>query len=225
MIRNVVGGLLALLVTAYPLAASATELVGFGGIGFRGGISKFSSEPNTPLGLNNQPLNDATVPRLSGDLVFSYVFGDHVWGDFTVGYAWNRLDTDDDRFWLETAVPLTAGVRYLLYDGHTVRPYLGAGGGFYVWSIQSKDLGAAKDPNTFERFRRADPGVYGVVGVERTMSKHISTTADVALHHIFSENTADFPSGYNGNKGYAQFRLGVTFYFTLSERIDTGLPE
>jgi len=32
-----------------------------------------------------------------------------------------------------------------------MRPYLGGGGGMYVWSVQSKDLGAAKDPITFER--------------------------------------------------------------------------
>jgi hypothetical protein len=225
MSRNVVGGLLALLVTALPLSASANDLVGFGGIGFRGGLVKFGSEANTPLGTNNQPLPDGTKPRLSGDLVFSYVAGDHVWADVTVGYAWNRLDTNDNRFWLESSVPITGGLRYLLWDGKTLRPYVGAGGGLYVWSIQTKDLGAAKDPSTFERLRRADPGFYGVVGVERTMSKHISTTADFAIHHIFAKDTANFPSGYNGNKGYAQFRLGVSFYFTLTERIDTGLPE
>ncbi|HYJ33610.1 MAG TPA: outer membrane beta-barrel protein [Candidatus Binatia bacterium] len=226
MSRNVVGGLMALLVIALPLAARADDLTGFGGIGFRGGLSKFGSEANTPLSLTtNQPLADGTKPRLSGDLVFSYVFGSHVWGDVTVGYAWNRLDTNDNRFWLESAVPITGGLRYLLHEGKAIRPYVGAGGGFYVWSIQSKDLGAAKDPSTFERYRRADPGVYGMAGVERTMSKHISTTADVVYHHIFAQNTADFPSGYNGNKSFTQIRLGVSFYFTLTERIDTGLPE
>jgi hypothetical protein len=95
----------------------------------------------------------------------------------------------------------------------------------YVWSIQSKDLGASKDPITFERLRRADPGIYGVVGVQRQTSKHIAMNADGLYHYIFASNPDDFPSGYNGNKGYAQVRLGVTFYFTLSERIDTGLPE
>ena len=226
MFRTVVGGLLALLVIALPFAASANDLVGFGGVGFRGGLAKFGAEANTPLSLTtNQPLNDGTKLRLSGDLVFSYVFGDHLWGDVTVGYAWNRLNTDDNRFWVETAVPITGGVRYLLHDGSRIRPYLGAGGGMYVWAIQSRDLGAAKDPSTFERLRRADPGFYGVIGAERTMSKHIAATADAAYHRIFAENTADFPSGYNGNKSYAQFRLGVTFYFTLTERIDTGLPE
>lgn len=215
MSRSVVGGLLALLVTALPVSASATELVGTGGIGIRGGLMKFYQD---------KTIADDASPRLSGDLVFSYVYSDHLWLDLNVGYGWNRLGDDED-FWLATCVPVTGGIRYLIRDGRKMRPYLGGGVGMHVWSIQSKDLGASKDPITFERLRRADLGVYGLVGVERTMSKHIAMTADGVYHYIFAENTDDFPSGYNGNKGYAQVRLGVTFYFTLSERIDTGLPE
>jgi outer membrane protein W len=215
MSRSVVGGLLALLVTVLPASALASEQLGNGGIGFRGGMIKFLQDETTA--------EDAS-PRLSGDLVFSYVYSDHLWLDVTVGYGWNRIGDNTD-FWIASSVPLTVGARYQMWDGKKLRPYLGAGGGFYVWSIHSKDLGAAKDPLTFERLRRADPGVYGVVGVERAMSKHIHMTADGLYHYIFAENVEDFPSGYNGNKGYAQIRLGVTFYFTLSERIDTGLPE
>jgi outer membrane protein W len=216
MSRPVVGGLLALLVIALPFPASAFDQVGNGGIGFRGGLVKFIQDRITA---------EDAQPRLSGDLLFSYVYSDHIIMDVTIGYAWNRLNKDDDRFWLATSVPITLGGRYLLWDGKKIRPYLGAGGGMYVWSIQSKDLGAAKDPITFERLRRADAGVYGTVGVERTMSKHISATADGSYHYIFASNPDDFPSGYNGNKGYAQVRIGVVFYFTLSERIDSGLPE
>jgi hypothetical protein len=201
---------------ALPVSASASELVGFGGIGFRGGMIKFIQDRITA---------EDAKPRFSGDLVFSYVYSDHLMLDMNVGYAWNRLDKNDDRFWLATSVPLTAGWRYLVRDGKTMRPYIGAGGGMYVWSIQSKDLGASKDPITFERLRRADPGIYGVVGVQRQTSKHIAMTADGLYHYIFASNPDDFPSGYDGNKGYAQVRLGVTFFFTLSERIDTGLPE
>lgn len=216
MKRSVVGGLLALLVIALPISVLASDNVGNGGIGFRGGMIKFIQDRITA---------EDAKPRFSGDLVFSYDYSDHLWLDVTVGYAWNRLDKDDERFWLATSVPLTAGFRYLVRDGRALRPYIGGGGGMYVWSIQSKDLGAAKDPITFERIRRADPGIYGVVGAERQMSKHISVTADGLYHYIFASDPEDFPSGYNGNKGYAQVRLGVTFYFTLSERIDTGLPE
>jgi outer membrane protein W len=216
MSRRVVGGFLTLLVMALPISASASELVGFGGIGFRAGLIKFIQDRITA---------EDAKPRFSGDLVFSYVYSDHLMLDMNVGYAWNRLDKNDDRFWLVTSVPLTAGARYLIRDGKTMRPYIGAGGGMYVWSIHSKDLGAAKDPITFERLRRADPGIYGVVGVQRQTSKHIAMTADGLYHYIFASNPEDFPSGYNGNKGYAQVRLGVTFFFTLSERIDSGLPE
>jgi outer membrane protein W len=197
------------------MSALADSLVGNGGVGFRGGMIKFYQD---------QTIQSDAKARLSGDLVFSYVYSDHFTLDATVGYAWNRLD-DNEKFWLATSVPVVAGVRYLTRYGQTMRPYIGAGGGMYVWSIQSRDLGAAKDPLTFERLRRADLGFYGAVGVERTMSKHIVTTGDLLYHYILAKDTADFPSGYNGNKSYAQVRLGVTFYFTLSERIDTGLPE
>ena len=199
-----------------PISASASDLVGFGGIGIRGGMIKFIQDRITA---------EDAKPRLSGDLVFSYVTSDHLWMDLTVGYAWNRLDKNDDRYWLATSVPVTLGFRYLVRDGKKMRPCIGGGGGMYVWSIQSKDLGAAKDPVTFERLRRADPGIYGMVGVQRQTSKHIAVTGEGVYHYIFASNPKDFPSGYNGNKGYAQVRLGVTFYFTLSERIDTGLPE
>jgi len=199
-----------------PISASASDLVGFGGIGFRGGMIKFIQDRITA---------EDAKPRFSGDLVFSYVTSDHLWMDLTVGYAWNRLDKNDDRYWLATSVPVTLGFRYLVRDGKKMRPYLGGGGGMYVWSFQTKELVAAKDPVTFERLRRADPGIYGMVGVQRQTSKHIAMTAEGVYHYIFASNPKDFPSGYNGNKGYAQVRLGVTFYFTLSERIDTGLPE
>lgn len=216
MSRTVVGGLLALLAVALPGFAAAAPLVGYGGIGFRGGV---------PVFLQDRMTAEQASPRLSGDLVFSYVFSDHLLFDLTVGYAWNRLDSGTDDFWLVTSVPITLGARYEIRPTSKMRPYLGAGGGFYVWTIHSKDLGAAKDPVTKERIRRADLGFYGLLGVERTMSKHISMTADGGYHYIIAENLEDFPSGYSYNKGYFLARLGVSFFFTLSERIDTGLPE
>ena len=50
-------------------------------------------------------------------------------------------------------------------------------------------------------------------------------TADGSYHYIMAKDEKRFPSGYNGDKAYAQVRLGVTFFFSLSEKIDTGLPE
>ena len=105
-----------------------------------------------------------------------------------------------------------------------MRPFVGGGGGAYNWSILTQDLGAAKDPVTFERLRRVDLGVYGIVGVERQMSKHITMMIDGNYTHIFADDKVRFPTGYNGAKSYFQVRLGATFWFSLSERIDTGLP-
>jgi outer membrane protein W len=157
--------------------------------------------------------------------VFSYVRSDHLTFDVTAGYGWNRLESGTPNFYVMTATPITFTGRYFLRDGKVWRPYVGAGGGVYVWSVLSQDLGAAKDPATFERLRRARPGLHGLAGVERRMSKHITMTGDFGYHYILAKDVEHFPSGYNRDKAYAQVRVGVTFFFSLSERIDSGLPE
>jgi len=191
------------------------SLVGYGGIGFRGGI---------PLFLQDADIKKDATPRLSGDLAFAYVYDDNLVADLNIGYAWNRLGDDINRY-VVTSVPMTLGARYLLNRQSRLRPYIGAGGGFYIWTIHTKDLGAGKDPITFERLRRADLGFYGVAGAERRMSKYVTANADISYHSIMAENKVDFPSGYNGNKSYVLARLGITFFFSLSERLDQGLPE
>jgi outer membrane protein W len=210
------GGLITLLGCAIAAPSPAYDLIGNGAVGIRGGSVVFTQD---------KEIKDAASPRLSGDMVFSYVYSDHITADVIVGYGWNRLDSGSDQFWLVTTTPITLGARYALRDGKVYRPFLGAGGGMYVWSVQTKDLGAAKDPATFERLRRADLGFYGTAGVERRMSKHIMMTGDASYHYILAKDVADFPSGYNGNKGYYQVRIGLSLFFSLSERIDSGLPE
>jgi hypothetical protein len=216
MVRILVGGLITILLAGLSTPSLASDIVGSGGIGARGG---------TLLFVKDAQIKEDAQPRLSGDAVFSYVWSDHMTFDLTVGYGWNRLTTGNINYYLVTATPLTLGARLFLRDGKSWRPYVAGGGGMYVWSILSRDLGAAKDPVTFERLRRARPGIHGLLGMERRMGKHISMTGDAGYHYIFAKDTDNFPSGFNGNKAYAQVRLGVTFYFSLSERIDTGLPE
>jgi outer membrane protein W len=216
MIRKLAGGLFVLLLTATATPAAASDLTGSGGVGVRGGTLFFTQD---------KTITENSQPRLSGDLVLSYAWTDHMTADITVGYGWNRLDTHDPRYYVATVVPLfPIGLRYKLWDGKTMRPYLGAGGGLYNWSILTQDLGAAKDPVTFERLRRVDAGAYGIVGVERQLSKHITAVLDGNYTHIFANDKDRFPTGYSGAKSYFQFRLGVSFWFSLSERIDTGLP-
>ena len=216
MIRKLAGGLFALLLTATATPAVASDLTGSGGVGVRGGTLFFTQD---------KTISADSQPRLSGDLVLSYAWTDHLTADITVGYGWNRLDTHDPRYYVATVVPLfPLGLRYKLLNGKMLRPYLGAGGGLYNWSILTQDLGAAKDPVTFERLRRVDTGVYGIVGAERQMSKHISMVLDGNYTHIFADDRDRFPTGYSGAKSYFQVRLGVSFWFSLSERIDTGLP-
>lgn len=216
MSRNFVGGLLLILLAGSTTPSWASDILGSGGIGARGGTLIFTQDV---------PTKTQASPRLLGDLVFTYVWTDHVSLDVTAGYGWNRLRSETPQFYAVTTTPITLGGRFFLRDGKTWRPYIGAGGGLYVWSVLNQALSAAKDPLTFEVLRRARPGFYGVGGMERRMSKHISMTGDLGYHYIMAKDLVHFPSGYNRDKAYAQVRVGVTFYFSLSEKIDTGLPE
>lgn len=216
MSRNFVGGLIFILLAGTSTPSRATDLVGSGGIGARGGSLLYTQDV---------PTKSQASPRLLGDLVFSYVWTDHVTMDVTTGYGWDRLRSNDTQYFAMTTTPITLSARYFLRDGKVWRPYVGVGGGVYVWSVLTHDLSASKDPVTLERLRRARPGVHGLLGMERRMSKHIGMTGDLGYHYIMAKDLVHFPTGYNRDKAYAQVRIGVTFYFSLSEKIDTGLPE
>jgi hypothetical protein len=220
MSRKLAGGLFVLLLcisSQAHAALSAADYSGYGGIGFYLGGAQFTGD---------QTVAQYADPRLTGGFVFSYGISSSLVADFTVGWAWSRLDSNDPRYYTVAVVPIfTPGLRYMLRDGKRNRPYIGAGGGAYNWFVQTYDLGAAVDPITNERLRRVDWGVYGLVGVTRQMSPKITMIADGVYNYVFSSDTQDFPSGYNGNMSYFELRLGVTFWFSLSTKVDTGLPE
>jgi hypothetical protein len=222
--------------TGFVASASASDLTGHACVGFRGGGALFTGglnydrakppDPNTgEIGLYEHSVR----PRLAGDLVFGYAWSDHLTLEMWTSWAWSRFKSDApgaaDSFYVATSVPALLGVRYLAMDGRPWRPFAGVGGGIYWWSVLSRDLGAAKDPATFVGLRKGVPGVYGNVGVEHRLSKFITGTGDVVYHYLFSEDLKDYPSGFNGNKSYVQVRLGVNFYFSVSERIESGFPE
>jgi outer membrane protein W len=251
MARTITRGLIALLMFGFPSLAHAQpsldptaeapatktrviyeSLVGYGGVGFRGGVPIFlgdlSGTPRDPAAAAAEGpyVTDSVAPRLTGDLTFSYVYTDDIRFELRVGYGWNRLKDDNEQRFAISSVPMTIGARYsLLGDQRLLRPYLGAGAGAYIWTIHTKDLGAGKDPVTFERLRRGDLGFYLQAGAERRMSKWVTATADLTYNRILAKDEDAFPAGYNGNKAYLQARLGVNFFFSLSERLDQGLPE
>jgi len=208
------------------------SLVGYGGVGFRGGAPLFlgdiSGTPRDPAAAAAEvPYETNSVaPRLTGDLLFSYVYTDDIHLELQIGYGWNRLKDDNAQRFVISSVPMTLGARYsLLGSQRLLRPFVGAGGGVYIWTVHTRDLGAGKDPVTFERLRRADLGFYFTAGAERRMSKWVTATADLTYNRILAQDVETFPAGYNGNKAYLQARLGVNFFFSLSERLDQGLPE
>jgi hypothetical protein len=217
MSRSIAGGFFALLLLAVAVPARAQDLTGSGAVGVRGGTIFFTQD---------ETITEDASPRISGDLVLSYAWTDRITADVTVGWEWAKLDTEDPNYYVANIVPLfPVGVRYQVLPKPTMHPYVGGGLGLYNWSILTEDLGASKDPVTFERLRRVDFGVYGIAGVERRMSKHITMVGEGSYTRIFAADEEAFPSGYNGDKAYFSLRLGVSFWFSLSERIDSGLPD
>jgi hypothetical protein len=217
MSRSLAGGLFVLLLLTFPSPSRAADYTGYGGVGLYLGAASFTGD---------ETISQYAEARLTGGFVFSYGISSKLTGDLTVGWAWNHLDSNDDRYYVASVVPIfVPGVRYEFREGKRYRPYLGAGGGFYNWFIQTEDLGAAVDPVTNERLRRVDPGIYGLLGATRQMSPKITLTGDGVYNYIFASDTESYPSGFSGNKSYLELRLRVTFWFSLSERVDTGLPE
>lgn len=235
MTRLLRGGLLAFLMMGVSVCASADDLTGHASIGFRAGVTQFTSGLNydrirTYSGTGAPILWDKKVkPRASGDLVFGYAYSDHIKFDIWTSWAWSRFESRApgaaDSYYVATVTPVLLGARYLARKGHPWRPYIGVGGGVYWWSMLNKDLSAAKDPATYVRYRKGVAGFYGNLGVERRFSKYITGTADVVYHYLLAKNVTDFPSGFNQNKSYVQVRAGINFYFSVSERIETGFPE
>ena len=226
------GFIIALLLAGFAASASASDLTGMAAVGLRAGGALFRGGLNfdrTDLSNPARTFDNSISPRLTGDLVFSYVWSDHVTFDLTTGWAWSRLKSDapgaNDSFFVATSVPIIIGARYLARDNQPWRPYAGVGGGVYWWSVLTHNLGPAVDPSTFARFRHAVPGVYGTLGVEKRFSKYMTGTGDLVYHYMFSKDENRWPSGFNGNKSYMELRLGVNFYFSVSERIETGFPE
>jgi hypothetical protein len=97
MIRKLAGGLAVLLLTATATPAVASDLTGSGGVGIRSGTLFFTQDPT---------ITENSQPRIFGDLVLSYAWTDHVTADVTVGYGWNRLDTQDPDYYAVVTVPL-----------------------------------------------------------------------------------------------------------------------
>ena len=97
MMRKLAGGLFVLLLTASATPCLANDLTGSGGIGIRGG---------TLFWTKDELIKEQASPRLSGDLVLSYQWTDHITADVTVGWGWSKLDSGTDSFFVANVVPL-----------------------------------------------------------------------------------------------------------------------
>ena len=65
-------------------------------------------------------------------------------------------------------------------------------------------------------------------GVERFVRQLPSTSVEACLttHYVFAKDNKKWPSGYNGNVGVTEIRIGANYYFDMGrlKRKSTDLP-
>ncbi|KPJ61269.1 MAG: hypothetical protein AMJ46_02990 [Latescibacteria bacterium DG_63] len=148
--------------------------------------------------------------RLYGDGGFGYVFRPYLAATINAGFGWQAYSFDDMR--VATAAPFTAGVEYRHHFGKYM-PRIGAGLGWYVWSVLD-DRRVMKDEMTREELRRGNLGAYMSAGLDYFVRPSVAVCWDAIGHYILSEDLDAFPSGYGYNEQILVIRMGVRYYFS-----------
>jgi hypothetical protein len=215
MIRKLAGGLLTLALMGTTTPCAASDMTGFGGVGF--GAAPCSSGPTLTIASQD-------LPRLTGELVMSYNWSDHLTADITVGWDWSQLDSGTDSFFIANVVPLfPIGIRYKFQDGKKLRPFVGGRRGLII---------GRSCRTTWARPRIRLPSRLRRVGFRRLRDRG-GRASNVAahqhdggwkLHAHLCHRREPLPSGYSGAKAYVQVRLGVTFCLSPASASIRGSP-
>lgn len=189
--------------------AEAADIVGRGSLGASGGGVKFFS---------GDDLGEGEM-RLIGNVQFKYNFTNSLAGVFESGWGWNAFPTPgDEDDTLAVVAPTTFGLEYRFRAGQSsIWPHVAAGGGFYFLGVKDGPRKWARDAVTNNELTWVSPGIYGKVGAELLFENAVSINLDFLYHHVFAEDSRQFPAGWgNENASFGQVRLGVNYYFRIS---------
>jgi hypothetical protein len=120
--------------------------------------------------------------------------------------AYEGEDRREDRFFVDnlgfpiehdvllTIAPFTAGVNFNLLPQGPVRPYVGAGGGFYVWELEETGDFVFGDDIFFESFldEGGTFGYYYLAGIEVPVGPSFALFAEGRWHNAEDELSDDF---------------------------------
>jgi hypothetical protein len=210
--------------------ADGADIVGRASIGASGGPMIFTTGTQYKSGGLGRT-------RLIGHLVVKYNFSSKLAGVLETGYGWNSYgDADDNTDTIAVVVPTTLGVEYRRRVGETkIWPHAALGVGLYSLGIKDSYRTWAQAGDDAERLTWTSPGGYGKIGAEYLFDNGVSINTDVLFHRILSkddrfETTVPGDPRFDStwgvhNTSFAEFRIGVNYYFTIKSAGAAPPPE
>jgi hypothetical protein len=197
------------MILAAP-AARAGDVVGRGSLGAALGLMRWVADDETSRDAQFRPI-------LNG--VFRYAFTPALEAQIQSGAGWGAYTLRGDT--VTVVIPTTIGINYRFNPAARTVFRAGGGGGMYIWRVQQKGkvsqyISPAGDPAQIVEDREgADIGAYGEIGLDRFMNEHVTVSADLAYHQIFSSNER-LTDGFKDNDAFVAARVGVHYYFSLT---------
>jgi hypothetical protein len=184
--------------------------------------------PGTLLALrgdysSSAKLKDMVLPGAGLGLSLRYRLNKNFFIDGSFSYNWMFFQQNKRPSEYVSDKPAFVAPMYTLngtfypMSGHTIEPYLTAGGGICPWWFSSQATGGVlwlSPGNPDEAFTKVSKLIEGGLGIEVMIWSKFSILGEVKYYHIFAKDEYKFGKGYFGDQDLLGIRLGITFYFS-----------
>jgi hypothetical protein len=174
----------------------------------------------------SQSLGDVVLPGSGLGLSLRYQLNRNLFIDGGFSYNWMffRADKRPSDYASDKpalVVPMyTLNITFYPAPGHTIAPYLTAGGGICPWWFSSRASGgvlwlAPEDKD--ETFTQVSKMINGGLGIELRLGSKFSVLGEARYYHIFVKYEPKLGARGFGNQNLLGIRLGINFYFGSRE--------
>ncbi len=216
-------GILLGLVPGVSHAELSSDLNNMGSFGISlGGMQFFAdSDAREYAGDEYGPGGSAQL-RPIGKAMFRYRWS-QTWAlAVETGFGWNSYPDSDDL--VLRVIPLTIGLERRIRDISGAAVSACFGGGVYVWGL-SREGEYLIDAETQQDYHTADPGLYLGLAGEFHVAPFLTMMGQLTANYIYSAHSNDFRASLGGDDIYADFRIGLHYYFSPLEGLLTKEPE
>ena len=218
-----IGGILAALLSGGAQAGISPELYGMASFGADLGVMQWLADSDARSHAADEfGAGGSARPRPIGNLAFRYRKNETWALAVNGGFGWSSYpDSDNLIMWV---LPLTAGLERRIGEFYGATMSLGFGGGFYTWAVRRNGRYII-DSETQQRYIASDPGLYGGLVGEFNLSPNVTLISHLKTTFIYSAHSDDFKAAYGGSDLYADFRVGLNYYFDTYEGFIRGEAE